>query len=337
MGTQQEKTLDVTAICNALVDVVVEASQEDLDRFELKKGIMHLVDEHRQKSILSQLDVKPEAIELGGSSLNAIRTLAGLGFQTSFMGMTGDDDFGGKIRTRLSEHGIKAHLGQTETATGSCLILVTPDGERTMNTCLGASCLFDESIVQEQDIASARVFHFCGYQWANPGQISAIRKAIDLAAKAGTKVSFDLADPFVVGGNRDDFTKLIEDGHTDVIFANREEMRLLVDYDDPERAARETATRGKAVTVVKLGAEGAVVADPDGKLTKIDVVPADVKDTTAAGDMFASGFLAGMCQGLALQDCGRLASHLASDVISRYGATVSQQAIEHARSSIMKS
>lgn len=317
------KSLDVVSICNALVDILVQADERDIESLALNKGIMHLVDDERQMRVVAHFAEKHKTQELGGSSLNAIRTLAALGARTSFAGSIGKDLYGDMIDKRLAELGIRSKLQHVAAHTGLCFILVTPDGERTMNTSLGASCLFDEGIVPEKDIAEAKIFHFAAYQWANPSQIKAIKRALDVAKANDTLISFDLADPFVVRANREAFIPLIKD-YADVVFSNREESRLLFD-STPEAACNFIAESG-AIAAIKLGAEGALIGHGDRRIA-IKPVATNVIDTTAAGDMFAAGFLYGMVQGKPLETCGRIAAELASDVISRLGATVSNQAL----------
>ncbi len=318
------KQFDVVAICNALVDILVEVKDTDLTALELNKGVMHLVDEQRQHFVLNRFSTHDKTIELGGSAMNAIRTLAALECRTVFAGAVGADEFGQRIRTRMHQLGIAAKLVENkQMATGSCVILVTADGERTMNTNLGASRLYDEDLVPHDEIADAKILHFCGYQWDTDEQKEAIRSAIKTAKAHDTLISFDLADPFVVDRHRDELIQIIEND-ADIVFSNREEARLLYRTDPEDAAARIAAT--KAVAVVKLGADGAMVRRGD-EIVRIKPVATHVVDTTAAGDMFAAGFLYGYLASAPLQRCGDIAAHLASDVISRMGATVSDSAL----------
>ena len=322
------KTYDITSVCNALMDVLIEISDEDIKRLGLTKGVMHLVDSNRQKEVLEMFKSKSRVTELGGSSMNAIRTLASLGHKTVFAGMVNDDEFGKTIRDRMAALGIKAYLGgHNNESTGTCLILITPDGERTMNTNLGASRLYDATHIPHQEIASSHVFHFCGYQWDTADQKTALANSIKTAHQNNTIISFDLADPFVVDRNRDDFINLIQE-EADLVFANKEEARLLFNTS-PEDAARRIAETG-SIAVVKLGADGALVVKGREEF-RISPVPTKVVDTTAAGDMFAAGFLHGFLKGRDLGTCGKIAATLASDVISRVGAIVSEDALTKAR------
>lgn len=315
---------EVTTVCNALMDIVVDVTDDDLIKLGYDKSIMTLVNEEEQKKILDHFKNHQHAIELGGSAMNAIRALALLKKKTSFTGMISEDRFGNEIKDRMFELGIKPNLGITDMATGTCLILVTPDGERTMLTYLGASLLYNSEHIPHNDIKSSKVFHFCGYQWGTENQKIAIKAAIKTAKENGTKISFDVADPFVVRANRDEFIELIKND-ADIVFANKEEAKLLYDLESKETAAKIAETG--AIAVIKIGSEGAIIQEKD-TIYKIDPVKTEVVDTTAAGDMFAGGFLYGYTSGLTHDKSGHIAASLASDVISRYGATLSKEVLE---------
>lgn len=313
----------VSAVCNALVDIVIDSTDQDLQQFGLNKGIMHLVDTERQNVLLRHFEKHDQTVELGGSAMNAIRALSQLKLQTMFVGKVGKDAFGQKIRTRMENLGIHAHLGVSEEASGSCIILVTPDGERTMNTHLGASRLYDKSDVPMDEIKNSEIFHFCGYQWDTEDQKDAILAAIDAAKTSNTKISFDVADPFVVQNHKDQFLDMIQT-KADIVFANQAEAELLYGKD-AEFAGAEIAKTG-AIGVIKLGAKGAKIFAGD-EVIEIAPVKTEVIDTTAAGDMFAGGFLYAIAKDLPLDKAGLCAATLASDVISRYGATLSDAAV----------
>jgi len=324
------KKFDVVGVCNALVDILIEVQEADLAKLELRKGVMHLVDAPRQAAILRHFSGHPQTVELGGSAMNAIRTLASLGRKTAFTGMVGQDDFGGRIAARMEQLGILAHIAAANgehaadgEGTGSCIILITPDGERTMNTNLGVSSRYSKADIPFDTIKQAKVMHFTGYQWDTPRQKEAIMAAIAAGKEYGTLISFDLADPFVVERHRDELQQIIKN-EADIVFANKEEAKLLYN-NTPEYAAEQIAATG-AIAVVKLGAEGAMVRS-GAETKKVLPVATKVVDTTAAGDMFAAGFLNGFSLGKDLDTCGKMAATLASDVISRIGATVSQHAL----------
>jgi len=323
------KSHDVLGIGNALMDISVEAADADLETLALNKGIMHLVETSRQEEILRHLEGKPRTTELGGSALNVVRILASLGTRTGFIGMVGEDEFGNRILERMRELDIKPLLARTNDPTGSCVVLITPDGERTMNTHLGTSRHYNETHIPHEEIAAAKIVHIEGYQWDTEGQKGAIARALETAHKNGTLVSLDLADPFAVERSKQDFLKLIGNG-ADIIFANKEEASMLYG-STPEEAARKIAGTG-ALAVIKLGADGALIRK--GKEEhRVPAEPATVVDTNGAGDIFASGFLHGYSAGRSLPDCGKMAAVLAADVIGRVGVTVSEEALETVRQS----
>lgn len=326
------KTYHVSTICNALVDVFLKATDYDIKVLDLNKGKMHLVDKKQQEKILQHFTKQRQAIELGGSALNLIKAMAQLNKKTFFAGVVSDDFFGSKIKNKLNELNIQYKLGSNSTeSTGSCVILVTPDGERTLNTYLGASRLYDQSFIPSKDIAQSEIFHFSGYQWDTPDQKKGILKAIDVAKKNNCLLSFDLADPFVVERHREDFVKIIEK-YADIVFANREESKLLYGLT-PEDTASKINKHG-ATAVIKLDKEGALIKSTEQEpFIKIPVVKTKVIDTTGAGDMFAAGFLYGIVSKKSYERCGTIAAHLASDVISRYGAFLSEEIIEKIQAS----
>ena len=328
------KDFDVVGLCNALVDILIEVQEKDLAQLDLKKGVMHLVDTSRQTAVLKYFSGRPQTIELGGSGLNAIRTLASLGRKTAFTGMVAEDAFGSKITMRLEQLGILSHIASANgdsvkdgEGTGSCIILITPDGERTMNTNLGVSSRYSISDIPSDTIKRAKIMHFTGYQWDTPRQKEAIMAAIAAGKQHGTLISFDLADPFVVERHREELQKIIAQ-EADIVFANKEEARLL--YNSTAESAADQIAATAAIAVVKLGAEGALIRS-GANTHRVSPVATKVVDTTAAGDMFAAGFLNGFTLGKSLDVCGIMAATLASDVISRIGATVSESAISSVR------
>lgn len=323
------KTYDVVTICNALMDILIKVEESDITRLELNKGVMHLVDSSRQSQILNEFSTREQTIELGGSALNALRSIATLGGRTLFAGMVGQDDFGSRIIHRLNDLNIDCQLKEiTHEQTGTCLILVTPDGERTMNTCLGASRLYDETLVPYNALANAKILHFCGYQWDTEDQMQAIYKAMDEAKAKNVLISFDVADPFVVERNKDEFRRIITE-YADIVFANERESELL--FDVPAEQAAMDIAKCNATAVVKLGAKGAVIVS-NGNTFKIEPEATHVVDTTAAGDMFAGGFLFAYAKDQPLSICGQAAAILAADVISRVGTTVSTEAYHRVKS-----
>jgi sugar/nucleoside kinase (ribokinase family) len=310
---------DVTSICNALMDLLVQCDEDFLVQSDIHKGVMHLVDGERQNAILNKLEKTNLKTNLGGSSLNAMRSLAHLGAKVGFNGAIGHDIYGEMVEEKMKELGISYNLGRSDTEpTGTCLVLVTPDGERTMNTCLGASRMYSASDIDFDMIRQSKYFHFCGYQWDTENQKDAIKKAISVAKSAGVRISFDVADPFVVDRNKEEFLQLITDS-ADVVFANQVEAEMLFG-GTPEMAAQKISEAG-AMAVIKTGSKGAIVRTGSEKHL-IPAVQTTVVDTTAAGDMFAGGFLYGLTHNKDVFTAGKMAATLASCVISRVGTSV---------------
>ncbi len=323
------KPYEVISVCNALMDIVLNVKDEDIRRHGLRKGSMHLVDRPAQEALLAEFCSHEQVVELGGSSLNVIRALAELGHSTAFIGVVADDAFGEKIRSYLQQRAIAGHLASLPSSvasTGTCLSLVTPDAERTMVTHLGASRLYSRKDIPVTAIHQAKIFHFSGYQWDSDQQKDAMTFALQEAKKAGTLISFDLADPFVVQQHRSAFAELV--GEADVVFANEAEAQLLYELS-PEAAAQKIAAHG-AIAVVKLGARGALL-QKGSSIVRVAPLPTQVLDTTGAGDMFAGGFLHGICLGWSLELCGKAAALLASDVISRYGVRLAPEVVAAVR------
>ena len=226
----------------------------------------------------------------------------------------------------MNELGIEYSLGvRTVEKTGKCVVLVTPDGERTMATCLGASKCYDESQISAAVIQNAEVFHFCGYQWDTAAQQQAIKKALQIAKQSGVLISFDVADPFVVQMHREDCRWIIDE-YADIVFANQKETETLYETS-AEEGARILQSKGLKFGLVKLGAQGALGVTPEDTFV-IDPVATEVVDTTAAGDMFAGGFLSALVKGASPRVCGQVAATLAADVISRYGAHLSGEVLQ---------
>lgn len=319
----------VLSICNALIDILVEVDNDEFSALGIEKGVMHLVDASTQHKLLSRFADHKLSYELGGSAMNTTRTLAALGIDTMFFGTVGKDDFGTKILSRMADLGITSRVELTSEPTGSCAILITPDGERTMNTCLGASSHYHDELVPHEDIRKASILHFTGYQWSTDHQRHAVKNAIKTAKEFGTKVSFDVADPFVVRAFGEDFRQTIIDS-ADIVFANAQEARDLYGCE-PAEAAKIIADSG-AVAVIKLGSKGALIRSGNDEY-KIAPVTTTVVDTTAAGDMFAAGFLYGYIKQFPHEQSGAIAARLASEVISKIGAVLPTNAINQIKRS----
>ncbi len=312
------KTLDVIAIGNAIVDIIGHCDEAFLARHGATKGSMQLVDANRITQLYG--DMGPGIEISGGSAANTMAGIASLGGKSGFIGKVADDDFG-----RIFRHDIKSAGVMFETAASSggaptarSLILVTPDGERTMNTFLGVS---PELTIVEIDsglIDKARIVYLEGYLFDRDEAKAAFREAADHATKSGAKVAMTLSDSFCVDRHRGEFLTFIR-SHADILFANESEVTSLYETKSFDEAAK-LASGDVALAVLTRSAKGAIIFEKGHSVT----VPADriekVVDTTGAGDLYAAGFLFGHARGFDNTVSGRLGALAAAEIISHVGA-----------------
>lgn len=312
------KQFDVAALGNAIVDVIAPTDDAFLLKHNIAKGVMTLIDEFRAQTLYEAL---PETREIaGGSAANTMTGVASFGGNGLFVGRVKDDRLGESFAASMAKTGIdySTKMATAGAATACCLIAVTPDGQRSMNTYLGASRELAPSDIDEEKIARAKVLYIEGYLWDAPDAKAAINKAIAATKRAGHKVALTLSDPFCVGRWREDFLNLWKND-LDILFANEEEAKALFEVEDFD-AALQAARQTDGILALTRSEKGCVVAY--GKeLHILDAEPvARVVDTTGAGDQFAAGFLYGLTHGQPLDRCGRLGAAAAAEVISHYGA-----------------
>lgn len=309
---------DVVAIGNAIVDIIARCDDAFLSRHRCVKGTMQLVD---AVAVGKLYEAMGSAIEVsGGSVANTMVGIASLGGKAGFIGKTGGDSFG-----RVFAHDIRA-AGVTFTTlpaesgapSGRSLILVTPDGQRTMSTFLGVSPQLGGGEVDEELIASARIVYLEGYLFDRAEAKAAFRQAAGIAATAGRQVALSLSDPFCVDRHRSEFRALIRSS-VDILFANEAEITALYQTDSFEDAARQAQADTKLAALTR-SEKGSVILG-EGKSIAIAAAPvARVVDTTGAGDLYAAGLLFGIARGLGLETAGRLGSMAAAEVIGHMGA-----------------
>jgi sugar/nucleoside kinase (ribokinase family) len=310
---------DVLGIGNAIVDVIARAEDDFLVRQGMNKGAMTLIDEERAEQIYEAMG---PAVEVsGGSAANTIVGVASLGGSAAFVGKVRDDALG-----RVFAHDIRAVGVSFDTppafdgaSTGRCYVLVTPDGERTLNTYLGAAQDLHQNDIDAEAVAGAAITYLEGYLWDPKNAKDAFLKAASIAHDARRHVALSLSDAFCVDRWRDEFLHLVRTGTIDMLFANESELRSLyqtADFDTAAAALRKDAR----LAVVTRSEKGCVVLAPD----EIAEVPASrverVVDTTGAGDLFAAGFLFGLARGFDFEICGRLGAVAAAEVIQHLGA-----------------
>jgi sugar/nucleoside kinase (ribokinase family) len=310
--------LDVIGIGNALVDVLSQADEDLLTRQRLVKGTMHLVDEPRARELY---DAMGPGVEMsGGSAANTVVGVASFGGRAHYIGKVRDDQLGEVFGHDLRATGVGFDTPRATSGppTGRCLILVTPDAQRTMSTFLGASVRLGSGDVDRRLIARGKILYLEGYLFDPPEAQEAFRVAAAAAHGAGRKVSLTLSDPFCVGRHRKAFLDLVE-RHVDILFANETEICAL--YEVGHFDAALARVRGHCeIAALTRSAKGSVLVG-DGRVHVVKAHPVGaVVDTTGAGDLYAAGVLYGLSQGLDLPTCGRLGSLAAAEVITHVGA-----------------
>lgn len=309
---------DVLTIGNAIVDILARCDDRFLDENAIIKGAMNLIDAERAELLYSKMGPAVEAS--GGSAGNTAAGIASLGGKAAYFGKVAEDQLG-----QIFQHDIRS-LGvhyQTKPEgvtppTARSMIFVTPDGERSMNTYLGACVELGPEHVEENVVAEAKVTYFEGYLWDPPRAKDAIREAARIAHAHGREVSMTLSDPFCVGRYRGEFLDLMRSGTVDIVFANRQEALSLYETEDFDLALEKIGKDCK-LAAVTTSEDGAVIVRGSERI----VIPAyaikELVDTTGAGDLFAAGFLFGYTAGRSLEDCGKLGCLAAATVIQQIG------------------
>jgi sugar/nucleoside kinase (ribokinase family) len=313
------RSTDVLALGNAIVDVIARAEEDFLHAHSLIRGAMTLIDEPRAEALYAAMG--PGTVISGGSAANTIAGLASFGGQGAFIGKVRNDELGRLYRHDLTSLGVafETPAASEGPATARCLIVVTPDGERTMNTYLGACQGLSEADVDADAIAAARIVYLEGYLWDPPAAKLAFRKASEIAHDAGGRVALTLSDSFCVDRYRAEFLGLMRHGVVDIIFANEHELRSLYETADVDTAIAALREEG-VLGVVTRSAKGALAVTRE-ETVEVPAYPVErVVDTTGAGDLFAAGFLHGLTSGREARDCLRLGALAASEIISHVGA-----------------
>ena len=318
-----QPALDVIGIGNAIVDVMAPCADEVIERLGMARGGMMLIDTDRAQTLYDAMGPAREIS--GGSAANTLAGLAALGANCAFIGQVADDQLGQVFAHDIRAAGIafatppRAVAGIDGPPTARCLIFVSPDGQRTMNTYLGASQFLPATALDVGLIADAKVLYLEGYLWDPEEPRAAMRRAIAAARGAGRKVAFTLSDAFVIARHGDDFRALIEAGEIDILFANEHELAALTGAAQFD--AGLAALAGKVPVLVVTRSEQGAVALAGGERAQVAAEPvAKVVDTTGAGDLFAAGFLFGHVRGKPLGECLRLGAICAAEVIAHYGA-----------------
>ncbi|MCK4569704.1 MAG: adenosine kinase [Bacteroidales bacterium] len=314
----------IIGLGNALVDIIVFIDEDELlDKLELPKGSMQLVDIEKSSKIREACEHLPSSFASGGSAANTIYGLAKLGVETSFVGKIGKDDYGRIFKEDLEKSNIKPVLLSSNTHSGRAVALISPDRERTFATHLGAAIELDADELQLHHFTGHDIFHIEGYIVQNN---ELLEKAVKLAKENGMDVSLDLASYNVVEDNLE-FLRYIVKKYVDIVFANEEESKSFTGKE-PVEALNELAEFCR-IAVVKIGKEGSLVKSGED-FFQIDAIKVKLVDTNGAGDIYAAGFLYGLSRGWTLDKCGKAGAILAGKLIEISGARLDETGWEKA-------
>ena len=311
--------LDIVAIGDAIVDVIATCEDSFLDAHKLTKGSMQLLTTEQADNLYSAMGPAREIS--GGSAANSMAGVAALGLDAGFIGQVADDQLGDIFAHDMTSLGVRFETPPLKDSlpTGRCLILVTPDAQRTMNTCPGASHELTPQRLDEQMIRSASITFLEGYLWGPERPRHAMLRAAQIAHEAGRTVAFTLSESLCIPGRKEGVLGMIDGGMVDILFANEDEAMLLAGAGDLDSALGKL-TPFVSTLVVTRGAAGALAVERNQRV-QINAAPVDkVVDTTGAGDLFAAGFLAARCRARPLERCLQAGAQAAAEVISHFGA-----------------
>jgi fructokinase len=315
---------DITGIGNAIVDLLVRADDAFLSKHDMRKGAMTLIDADTATRLTAEMAGGRTAS--GGSVANSCAVAAALGARVAFLGKVAKDEMGEAFRRDISAIGVHYPTAPLEAGvpTARCLIFVTPDGQRTMNTYLGAGGEFSLGDLDESVIAESAITYLEGYLFDPPAAQAAFAEAAKIARAAGRLTALSLSDPFCVDRHRDGFRRLIKEG-VDILFANEAEICSLYQMEDFADAAQAAARDVKLAVLTKSEAGSVVIQDLN--ITRIGAVPTAVVDTTGAGDAYAAGFMTAYAQGKPVKEAGELGARAAALTISQIGARPPAEAL----------
>lgn len=313
-----EATLDVVGIGNAIIDLLAHADDDFLVEHKLTKGSMTLIDEPTAERLYGAMGSTTRAS--GGSAGNTIAGLGSLGAACGYIGKLRDDELGAAYRHDLLASGVRftTPMAQDGPSTARCIIFVTSDAERTMNTYLGACVNLTAADIDEALVSSAKITYLEGYLYDEPHAKEAFHRAADVAHGAGRKVALSLSDSFCVERHRADFLDLVAN-RIDILFANKAELLSLFQTDDFDAALDQLAGMVDLAAVTMSG-EGSIAIRGGERVRSPAAHIERVVDTTGAGDLYAAGFLYGLTRDLPLAECARIAGLAAAEVISHFGA-----------------
>lgn len=323
--------MKVLGLGNALVDVLAVIEDDThLEQLSLPKGSMQLIDEKKLKRLNAAIENTNKFLAAGGSASNTITSMAKLGVETGFIGKIGIDTYGKYYKDDLKKYGVHLHLIETTLASGVATTFISKDGERTFGTYLGAAATLTPDDLDERIFQNYQYLYMEGYLVQN---LELVRKALVLSKKAGLKAILDLASYNVVEENRKFLLEIIPE-YVDILFANREEVKALLDV--PPREALSILSKQVEIAIVKDGANGSWIYRHNEAEVFVPTNPIRRIDTTGAGDLYAAGFLYGLIKGLPLDTCGRIGTLLAQQVIQIIGAKLEEARWDEIKKSIQQ-
>ena len=314
-----DAALDIVAMGDAIVDVIADCDDAFIRQHNLPKGSMQLLNPEEADRLYAAMGVAREMS--GGSAANSMAGVAAMGGSAAFIGQIADDQLGLIFQHDMHALGVRfdtpALVGGPPT--GRCLILVTPDAQRTMNTCPGASHELSADTISPSLIASASILYLEGYLFGPEKPRAAMMKAVDIAHSAGRKVAFTLSESVCIAGRKEGFGRMIDSGGVDLLFANEDEALQLTGRSDLESALEELKAKVPTLVITR-GPEGAIAIEENERISIPAAPVSEVVDTTGAGDLFAAGFLTARCKGASLERCLWTGAIAAGEVIQQYGA-----------------
>ena len=318
MVIKKNMSYDVVGIGNAIVDIIAEVDDNYLSQNNIDKGSMSLVDFEIANKIGSEVEIIK--IISGGSVANSIVGISQQGLKTAFIGKVNHDDLGDEFKKGLIEENVefKYSPDTSQNYTGRCIILVTSDAERTMNTYLGISQQLTENDIDMKVIENSSILYLEGYLWDLDEAKNAIKKSILKAKNSSTLVAFSMSDAFCVDRFREEFFEIVND-FADIIFANESEIKSLFQTDYLEQVKKECMKKNK-IFAITLGSKGALIIKQNEIFNIDSEIIDNLVDTTGAGDLFAAGFLSEYVKSQQIDSCGRFGVKLASQIIQRFGA-----------------
>ncbi len=314
-------TLDVYGVGNTLVDIQVQVSDDLLARLGFAKGVMTLVDRETQDRVLDAVGDLPRNQCAGGSAANTILAIAALGGRTAYAGKIGDDPLGHFCLADMRQNQVTIDVPFSDGPTGTCVVLITEDAQRTMLTYLGVSADVGPEDVAPDLVTAARAVYVEGYLFSTDTPRQAAYRAVAVAETGSGLLALTVSDSFLVDLFRDEFLDLVR-GPVDLLFCNEDEAQSLLQIDDTHECARRLGAEVERVAIT-LGADGALLVE-NQQVTRVAGVPAEAIDTTGAGDMFAAGILYGLTNGMTFEQSARLATHAAARIVSQLGARLAE-------------